>query len=292
MTLNELLQHKNIDPKQVVALRHRPHEPRVRKVLPWLAAENPHLFNVYQQTQTPQLEAAMTQMVGTGYVASFIGHAPKAALFVGLYAIRDARRLTRREFFAVPECKSMTTFGWQGLGPGRTSVLWFDLALQDFYSAWKGRLIVQWPPPERSWWRRAHRNEMAVLSVLEDSALEAAMPPWEEIELGWDELNTVPQRWAARLAEWRGIYYIFDTLDGKSYVGSACGAENLLGRWRGYGKTGHGGNRLLRHRDPRTFRFSILQRVSPDLDAAEVVRLESTWKERLHTRTPFGLNDN
>jgi type I restriction enzyme, R subunit len=44
----------------------------------------------------------------------------------------------------------------------------------------------------------------------------------------------------------------------------------------------------------RTFRdrLSILQRVSPDMDAADVIRLESSWKLRLQTRHPLGLNDN
>ena len=48
----------------------------------------------------------------------------------------------------------------------------------------------------------------------------------------------------------------------------------------------------LRKRDPKNFRFTMLQRVSPDMEADDVLRLESTWKERLHTRQPFGLNDN
>jgi hypothetical protein len=32
--------------------------------------------------------------------------------------------------------------------------------------------------------------------------------------------------------------------------------------------------------------------LSPDLDGEAVVAVENTWKERLHTRVPFGLNDN
>jgi hypothetical protein len=38
MNLNDLLLGKAIDPKQVLVLRHRPWEPRLHKVLPWLAA--------------------------------------------------------------------------------------------------------------------------------------------------------------------------------------------------------------------------------------------------------------
>jgi hypothetical protein len=36
---------------------------------------------------------------------------------------------------------------------------------------------------------------------------------------------------------------------------------------------------------------SILQRVSPDMEPAEIILLESSWKDRLHTRE-FGMNEN
>lgn len=146
-------------------------------------------------------------------------------------------------------------------GEGRSSVLWFDLAVTNFCAAWKGKLIIDWPPPERSWWRRAHRNQFPIHAILEDGALDAAMPAWDEINLGWDELAVLPVRWRTVLGQWRGIYYILDSSDGKAYVGSAYGRNNMLGRWKNYAASGHGGNRLLRERDPKNFRFSILQRV-------------------------------
>jgi hypothetical protein len=214
-------------------------------------------------------------------------------LFVGLYSIGRTTPLTYNEYWEKPPYIEMKVFGMRGFtGKDRSSILWFDLALTDFCAAWKGKLVIEWPPPERSWWRRAHRNTFPVHAVLEDSALAAAMPPWDEIDLAWDELRVLPSRWRAALSQWRGIYYIFDQAAGKGYVGSAYGDANLLGRWVNYSGTGHGGNTLLRQRDPRNFRFTILQRVSPDMDAADVIRLEGTWKERLHTRQPFGLNDN
>ncbi|MBM3508696.1 MAG: hypothetical protein FJX61_00965 [Alphaproteobacteria bacterium] len=80
--------------------------------------------------------------------------------------------------------------------------------------------------------------------------------------------------------------------DRKGYVGSASGADNLLGRWRDYVTGGHGGNKLLRRRNSTTFKFTILQRVSPDMEAGELTRLENSWKERPHTRAPHGLNHN
>ena len=131
-----------------------------------------------------------------------------------------------------------------------------------------------------------------LVSILEDSALDADMPEWDEIALTWEELRVLPTRWKSALSQWRGIYFIFDNEDGKGYVGSAYGKDNLLGRWLNYAAVGHGGNKLLKQRNPQSFSFSILQRVSPDMEAADVIRLEATWKERLHTRQPYGLNDN
>lgn len=294
MNLNDLMQSKGIDPKHVLVFRHRPHEPELRKVLPWLAAERHDLFNAYQQTQREKCERMLQALVGTGFVASFIGHEPGKALFVGLYSIAGAKPLTYEKFWRVPAYVEMKSFGLKGWThkEQKKTVLWFDLVLNDFYDHWKGKLVIGWPSPERVWCRRAHRNEFRVLAVLEDSALDAAMPEWDAIDLAWEELGVLPMRWKSALLQWRGIYYIFDRSEGKGYVGAAYGCNNILGRWLSYAKRGHGGNRLLRQRDPHHFRFTILQRVSPDMEAADVVRLEASWKERLHTRAPHGLNDN
>lgn len=233
-------------------------------------------------------------MIGTGYVASFLGREPGKALFVGLYSIGESKPLSREEFWQVPAYVELKKFGMRGFADEHSaaSVLWFNLALTDFYAHWKGKLIMGWPPPERSWWRRAHRNEIPVVAILEDSALDAAMPEWDEIELTWEELGVLPTSWKTTLSKWRGIYYIFDTSDGKGYVGSAY-ESNLLGRWLNYAARGHGGNKLLRQRDPRNFRFTILELVSPTMNPSDVIRLESSWKQRLHTRAPYGgLNEN
>ncbi|MHA1165192.1 MAG: hypothetical protein ACTSP0_06370 [Alphaproteobacteria bacterium] len=51
MNLNDLLSGESIDPRHVFVIRHRPFEPELNKVLPWLAADKPDVFNAYQQTQ-------------------------------------------------------------------------------------------------------------------------------------------------------------------------------------------------------------------------------------------------
>lgn len=293
MELNDLLLKHGLDLDQVIVLRHRPSEVSFNRVFPWIAADKPEWFNAYQQTQGERLEKAMQN---AAYVASFIGHEPGKALFVGLYKIGGTKPLTRAEYWQVPAYVEMKALGMEGFSEEkdpRPSILWFDLSLiADFYAEWKGKLVIRWPGGERSWWRRAHSNKMSILAILEDSALDAAMPEWDELSLTWEELRVLPTRWKSALCQWRAIYYIFDTSDGKGYVGSAYGEENLCHRWENYGASGHGGNSLLKARDPKNFIFTILQRVSPDMDAEDVILVETTWKERLHTRAPHGLNDN
>jgi hypothetical protein len=290
MDLNDLFLGKGIDPKGVIVFRHRPYEPELNKALPLLASDRPDLFNAYQQTHGKKVEKAL---LSAKYVASFIRHGSAKALFIGLYSVGKTKCLTQSQYWRVPAHAELKRLGMVGFATGRrTSCLWFDLKLVDFYCDWKGKLIVDWPPPERSWWRRAHRNQMSINAILEDSALDAAMKAWDELDFTWNELNILPKRWQAKLAEWRGIYYIFDASDAKGYVGAAYGQENILGRWRKYAASGHGGNKLLRKREPQNFRFTILQRVAPDMEVDEVQRLESSWKERLHSRQPYGLNEN
>jgi hypothetical protein len=227
MNLNDLLIGKGIEPPQVLVFRHRPSEPDLKKVLPLLAADKPDLFNAYQQTHSEKVEKAMK---GAGYIASFIGHEPGKALFVGLYKIGKTRPLTIEQYWRVPAYIELKKFGMRGLfGKPQSSCLWFDLALTDFYSAWKGKLIVDWLPPERSWWRRAHRNDITIHAILEDSALGTVMETWNEIDLTWSQLAVLPKRFEAKLAEWRGIYYIFDTSNGKGYWPAPGSEDTELG---------------------------------------------------------------
>ena len=294
MNLNDLLLKQGFEPREVLVFRHRPWEEGVRKVLGWLAAEKPHVFKAYQQEQKPRVEKAMERIKGNGYVVSCIGQEPGKALFVGLYRIIASRPLTIEKYWSIPEnieLKKLGMEGWTGKD-GREVALWFDLELRDFYKDWKGKLVLEWPGGERSWWRWAHSNVMPILALHEESVLDAAMPDWKSISLSWKELSVLPKRWEVVLRQWRGIYYIFDKAEEKGYVGSAYGEDNLLGRWQKYAASGHGGNALLRKCNPHNFRFTILQRVSPDMESDDVIRLENSWKERLHTRKPYGLNDN
>jgi len=112
MNLTSLLISANIDPAQTLVFRHRPKEPGLRKVLPWLAAEKPDVFNAYQATQSEKLEKTM---LAAKHVASFIGHEPGKAIFIGLYAIGKTKPLTYEQFWKMPAYLEMKAFGMLGL---------------------------------------------------------------------------------------------------------------------------------------------------------------------------------
>jgi len=286
MDFKDLLTKQGLSLDKVMVMRHRPTEPEMRQVLPWLAAERPEVFNAYQQAQNPLAEKVLMR---AEFVASFIAQDGERALFVGLYRRGKWRPVTNRQYWAIPTVAELKPFRLRGV-EGRRTCLWFDLTPVDAYSEWKGRLVVTWPAG-RLWWRWAKTNSFPICAIHEESLLDAEMPSWNRLSLTWDTLSVLPTKWKAALRQWRGIYYIFDQKAGKGYVGSACGKENILGRWLNYAASGHGGNKKLRERDPNDFLFTILQRTSPDMEREEIGQLEASWKDRLHTRDQ-GLNDN
>lgn len=287
MEFNDLLVQHSIDPSTCLVLRHRPREPELRRKLPWLAAEQPAVFNIYQQTQSSKAER---QMVRAKTVSAFIGHEPGCAVFVGLYEMRGYRELSRAAIDKLPAQQMLYAYGGF-YGDPRSRQLFFDLVLLNTLSNWQGKLIVRWPPPEIAWSRWAKGNRFAIEAILQESMFAESMPDWRDIVLTWGDLKAIPTRWRRALEQWRGIYFIWDAKVKKGYVGAAYGTENLYQRWTNYAKTGHGGNKLLRLSDPNDLQFSILERLSPDMPDAEVIDRERTWKTRLHSRE-FGLNAN
>jgi len=77
----------------------------------------------------------------------------------------------------------------------------------------------------------------------------------------------------------------------RQVAGSAHGNNNIYGRWRAYVSNGHVENVGLKDRVGNSIRFSILQRVSPDMEPADIIARENSWKIHLYTRE-FGLNRN
>lgn len=291
MNLNDILTKAGVDPATCLVLRHTPQEASLRRRFDWIASERPDLFNEYQAVQFPRVESAVSK---AEWVAAFIGRPQKRAIFVGLYRKTDSSMIFKKQFWGEPKNQELRdTFGMKGWDKSdpRTKVLHFSLEEQQSLQPWKGRLVVDWPGSELSWFRWADRNDFAVHCIHETSELCERRPPPEDLLLTWSELRALPRSWKEAISEWRGIYLIYDTVDRMMYVGSAYGKENLYQRWTSYAKTGHGGNKHLKSRDPENFVFSILQLVPMDMAPQEVIQIENRWMNRLHTAHPNGLND-
>lgn len=288
LDLRHLLELAGLTPSQVLVVRHVPIEKSLKRVLPWLVVERPDLFLAYQRIQWRTLEKAMTR---GSYVASFVGQEPVTATFAGIYRIGEWETLDYEGYRQFPGNRELEALGMTGRSPDMPDCLAFELEKLEHYADWIGRLVITWPKPYQQWWRWAARGDFSVAAITSESRFIREMPDWRELILSWVELEALPSGWASVLAQWRGIYFIYDTRRQAGYVGCAYGQDNILGRWREYARTRHGGNRELRNSDPADLRFSILQRTSPDLEAREIIALETSWKERLHTRE-FGLNRN
>lgn len=286
MHFNQFLEIVSIDPAGTLVMRHRPKEKELRPIIARIAQEQSHLFNAFQAIQGERVSKSMRK---ARYIAPFIAMGGDSAIFVGLYAMNGYATKTRKQLLASADVRALIDLGMRE--PHRQVTHWHDLVRTDHLAPFRFSLTIRWPGATVAWVRWAHRNVFEILPLPVAEDIRADMPDWDELDLSWGELKNLPPSWGARLAEWRGIYRIFDTTTKQAYVGAAYGKNNLLGRWLNYAKRGHGGNKLLRGRDPSKFRFTILQRVSPDMEASDVQDLEASWKRRLHTRE-YGLNEN
>jgi hypothetical protein len=213
------------------------------------------------------------------HLVSCIGQKTDDALFVGVYENRGHHKMTRDEA------------EFQGTLYGSSNdELWFELKLTPKMADMKGKLVIGWPPPVVSFARFATpNNAFPVKAIHAESALIPPIPHWRDLRLTREQLKTLPERWRLTLRQWRAIYLVHDMTDGKNYVGSAYGEENLNHRWAEYAKTGDGGNVELIGRKYENFRFSILERIGDDMPPEEVTEREQSWMLRLHTRVD-GLN--
>lgn len=286
--LNEVLEEVGVPPDRTVVLLHTPREARLARLLPLLSVAQPELLEAYQSTHNVPATATIQ---GREFVSSFVRVERGRLVFVGLFRNRGAVDRPRSEIGNLPAVRRLIEeFGafTEFDGEQHGTWPWFDLERMALLSDYVGRLQIQ-PQLTPAYARLAERLDAEIVELSAESVLSATPPDWREMMITGPELRALPQSWAARLREWRGIYLIVDESDGQQYVGSAYGERNLLGRWQEHVRDDAGVTAELRHRDTRNFRFSILERVSPDMPMEDVVRLERTWMNRLHT-IRFGLN--
>lgn len=291
LTLAHVLAELEVAADKTIVMRHAPGAKDLRAFM-GIVRRRPDLLDAYQRTQFSSAEKPMSQ---ADWLVSCAGEQPNLALFIGIYRIAGFRRVNVQEQFALPEVRELErlvpgTDGWRERVPD--TVLRFDLQEVEAARDYSARLVLNWPGGTRSWWRWASRNRFEIAELRSQAEIDPPIPDWRSWTVPWAELSALPRSWEDALGHWRGVYHIFDVVSKKSYVGSAGGAENILGRWYNYFKDGHGGNIGLKGVESGNLIFAILERTSPDLPISELVRLESGWKDRLQTRAPNGLNHN
>ena len=291
MEFSDFLGLAQIDPKDVAMAMHKPSHPATRQALAVAAEERADLFNAYQSTHPTIQERTLAVRP---LLAAFVATLPGEMTFVGLFrneghTIATAKSLREDGVFNEMSARIGTLRrpdqNWAEDLAGRAR---FSLAEDDRLGELRLRLVVK-DPNARNYMRLAEKTPLQVLEVKRIARASVPIPPWDQVILTAPELPHLPRDWQAHLAAWRGVYLITDQSDGARYVGSAYGGENLLGRWRTHIAGEAGVTKELSRRNPRNFRFSILELLSPAATIEEVTQCEARWMDRLATRE-FGLN--
>ena len=174
----------------------------------------------------------------------------------------------------------------------------YETKISDIATELVGRLIVSF--------KRGFRNSYPHLDTCIDNIeilelkreIEKTLfPGYNKVNVTWQDLSDFinTDSWKTALENQKGVYLITDSHNGKMYVGSACGKDMLLGRWKNYIKDGHGGNVELKSLKfeyiKKHFSYSILEIFKSTTDDGIILEKESWWKDVLQTRK-FGYNKN
>ena len=242
-----------------------------------------HQFELYQAYQSRPVYECNT-------LVSFIGDGSTRARLIGVYVVKGREE---RGMKPLPP-----TFPYQNMEV--SECYFYHLERDTRFDDLARRVVVEWGESTRAWCQRFRDRE--IIEILPRGYVRE-FPGYLDFVLSYAELVEIflnPQanrEWHRNLAAVAGIYLITDRATGAQYVGSAYGAEGVLGRWKNYVAQPHGGNRLLQEllqREPQRhhyFDFTILRTLDKTMSRNEVFGIEALYKRKLGSRT-FGLNAN
>lgn len=273
LSLNDVLRTEGIAPDTVQVVRHHKSGQRTPTLYGvWKSPGGAALVEEYQSVQSKKAFA-----VGELLASFVVTPRPRnETVFIGLYRVNgmNPARVRLRD----------PIFGNEFDG------FQYDIVSDPRLAEYKDRLVIDWGPAAINWHQQASRNNKRIVSIRDDEG-----PPFPGFDRFWmdlEEVDGMHRSWEIVLASVKGIYVLTDRDTGKQYVGSAKGADNLLGRLRDYAATGHGGNVELRSRKGARYRVGILEIVDTGLSDFKIEEIEAAWKDKLMTRKPNGLNSN
>ncbi len=220
-------------------------------------------------------------------IVSFIGDSQRRAKFFGVYTVVSELETNNHqwsEYYLYPEMPHGKYF--------------YKLEKIEAFNDLSGRLVIDWGAATLSW--HQWLKEKDVIEILPKGFVRH-FPGYLDFVLDYQEMCKIlatpeaNREWHQKLEAVAGIYLILDSKTGKQYIGSAYGAEGILGRWNSYVKNGHGGNtqliKLLESEKDysKHFRFTILRTLSKSMTKREVIEVENLYMKKLGTRE-FHLN--
>lgn len=272
LTFNDLLVLEGIDPSQVRLVRHQ--DNRLRPGRLYEAWRNDRgAFEDYQSVQSKN------RFPVAGLLASFVVTEARKTVFVGLYRVAGVDTLPAGSVDVLVRHDTSGHFK-------------YDLQLNDELADYRDRAVIDWGAAVRSWVQRAGNQAKPVIEIAEQ--YEPRFPGFREFVRPIDDVPTLPNGWQQVLRSVKGVYLLVDVESGQQYVGSAKGADSLLGRWMSYIDGGDGGDVGLKaaaRKGRRNYQVSVLEVVDENTPDDAIERIESYWKNKLLSR-PFGLNRN
>lgn len=266
----------DLDEDEIKLVRHVDHLNRsIRRVV-----DEGH-FDRYQREQVPEINPFHHCKI----ILSFLGLENNKAEFYGAYRVNGCRPFQKADWEGMPDWLLQAH-------RDKRQRIYYDLEEVPEYRSYRGRLIVQWKST-RGWHQK---KDLDIYEIL-PATVSTLFPGYQEVLLGFDGLKAIfadpraHRDWQAALKANAGIYRIVDLSDGKIYIGSAYGSGGLWARWQNYAKTGHGGNKLLKDREPANFEWSIVRTLSTTMSPRDVIRIEGLEKEK-HDSRAIGLNEN
>lgn len=269
LTLNTILQHEGLDPKNVRLIRHQDAR-AVTNCTPydlWRAGDG--RLETYQRIQKKE------KFKAGDHLASFVVTPSGDTLFVGLFHVRGMGIAPQGTIDPVNK-------------EDRTGLHLYEIQRDERLSEYVGHLIIDWGTNYRTWVQHAEANDKPVLEIIKE-VKDEAFPGFTRFCCEIDQIETIPLSWQEVLKHVRGVYLLVCNETGRQYVGSAKGEESLWGRFCEYKRTGHGGNVELKRQDLKNFQATVLEVVNSDTQ--EIEQIEAAWKKKLMSRE-FGLNKN
>lgn len=170
----------------------------------------------------------------------------------------------------------------------------------DPLESYENKLFIEWGKAAVRWFQKG-TNEKAITKLVNTSP--SVFPGYENIMVTFEKLKEIIENkqeyseWHVALSSINAIYAITDRSNGKIYIGSSYNTNGLLGRWKDYATTIHGGNESFKQLLSENtvahlnFQYTLLKVLPKDITAMEAVEIENTYKRKLQT-VLFGYNRN